>query len=181
MKKFYQSRILEISSALKKINIKKLNQLENLILNTNELKGKIIICGNGGSAATASHFAVDLSLNAKIRAVNFNEADLITCFANDFGYENWLKKALELYANSEDLLILISCSGNSKNLVNGIKKAKELGLKTVTLTGCKKNNILNNQKNNLNIWINSNKYNVIEIIHHSILLNVIDGIVSRKV
>ena len=65
------------------------------------------------------------------------------------------KKALELYANSEDLLILISCSGNSKNLVNGIKKAKELGLKTVTLTGCKKNNILNNQKNNLNIWINS--------------------------
>ena len=65
--------------------------------------------------------------------------------------------------------------------MNGIKKAKELGLKTVTLTGCKKNNILNNQKNNLNIWINSNKYNVIEIIHHSILLNVIDGIVSRKV
>ena len=70
--------------------------MENLILNTNELKGKIIICGNGGSAATASHFAVDLSLNAKIRAVNFNEADLITCFANDFGYENWLKKSIRV-------------------------------------------------------------------------------------
>ena len=53
--------------------------------------GGVFWYGNGGSAATSSHFAVDLSLNAKKTSINFNESDLITCFANDFGYENWKK------------------------------------------------------------------------------------------
>ena len=56
---------------------------------------KIMIFGNGGSAAIASHVSVDLTKNAKIRCVNYNEADLITCFANDYGYENWVKQALK--------------------------------------------------------------------------------------
>ena len=84
-------------------------------------KGKIIICGNGGSSATASHVAVDLTKNARIRTINFNEYDLITCFSNDFGYQNWIKESLEYYADKDDLVILIGCSGNSKNLVNGQK------------------------------------------------------------
>ena len=58
---------------------------------------KTIIVGNGGSAAIASHVAVDLTKNAGVRAVNFNEADLITCFANDYGYEQWMAKAVEQY------------------------------------------------------------------------------------
>ena len=60
--------------------------------------GKIIIVGNGGSAATASHVSVDLTKIAHIRSVNFNEADLITCFSNDYGYERWVVKALDFYA-----------------------------------------------------------------------------------
>ena len=147
-----------------------------MILDTSDNGGKIIIVGNGGSAATASHVAVDLSLNSNVKAINFNEADLITCFANDFGYENWVKKSLEIYADPWDLLILISCSGNSKNLVNANLFAKKKGLKIVALTGCKKNNKLNSIKNNLNIWINSKEYNTIEIVHHSILLNIVDGL-----
>ena len=55
-------------------------------------KKKVILVGNGGSAAMASHVSVDLTKICKIRAVNFNEADLLTCFANDYGYENWVKK-----------------------------------------------------------------------------------------
>ena len=138
----------------------KLLRFEKLIVDTSNKGGKVIIVGNGGSATTASHVTVDLSLNSNIRSINFNEADLITCFANDFGYENWVKKSLEIYADPLDLLVLISCSGNSKNLVNANIFAKKKGLKVITLTGCKKNNKLNSMKNSLNIWINSKDYNI---------------------
>jgi|TARA_Y100000294_G_scaffold177931_1_gene205719 D-sedoheptulose 7-phosphate isomerase len=176
MKNYYYKRFKAQIKILEKIDTKKLFKLEQIILDTSSKDGKIIIVGNGGSAATASHVAVDLSLNSKIKAINFNESDLITCFSNDFGYENWVKKSLEIYADPLDLLILISCSGNSKNLVNANLFAKKKGLKVATLTGCKKNNKLNSIKNSLNIWIDSKEYNTIEIVHHSILLNIVDGL-----
>ena len=178
MSNFYKIRNKELINIIQKLDIKKISQIEQLILKTKRLKGKVIICGNGGSSATASHVAVDLSLNGKIKSINFNEYDLITCFANDFGYENWVKKSLEIYANRNDLLILLSCSGNSKNLVNANLFAKKRGIKTITLTGCKASNKLNKIKNNVNLWVNSNKYNVVEITHHMILLNIIDSIIS---
>ena len=61
-----------------------------------------------------------------VKCFNFNEHNLITCFTNDYGQENWLKKALELYSNKEDLIILISSSGKSKNIINAkiLKKRK---------------------------------------------------------
>lgn len=175
-KNFYADRNEELIKVIRNIDIKTLEKLQDTIIEISRNKGKIIIVGNGGSAATASHVAVDMSLNSKIKAINFNESDLITCFANDFGYENWVKKALEIYAEKNDLLILISCSGNSKNLVNANKFAKKNNIKTVSLTGCNINNKLNNKKNYINIWIDSKDYNVIEIAHHLILLNIIDGI-----
>ena len=74
------------------------NDLKNLIL-TSELmldahknKKKTMIFGNGGSAAIASHFSVDVTKNAKVRCTNYNESDLLTCFSNDFGYEKWVEK-----------------------------------------------------------------------------------------
>ena len=107
---------------------------ESLALLSSEWKktstnnGKVIFMGNGGSAAMASHCAVDLSKNAGVRAINFNEADLITCLANDYGYENWMSSSIELYADSSDHVVLISSSGSSPNIVNAAKKAKELDL-----------------------------------------------------
>ena len=103
-------------------------------------KKKVILVGNGGSAAMASHVSVDLTKMCKIRSVNFNEADLITCFSNDYGYENWVQKALSSYADKGDLLICISSSGESKNIINGAKFAKKIGCKVVTLTGFDKKN-----------------------------------------
>ena len=176
MKNFYHQKIKKQKKIIERIDTKKLLRFEKLIVDTSNKGGKVIIVGNGGSAATASHVTVDLSLNSNIRSINFNEADLITCFANDFGYENWVKKSLEIYADPLDLLVLISCSGNSKNLVNANIFAKKKGLKVITLTGCKKNNKLNSMKNSLNIWINSKDYNTIEIVHHVILLNIVDGL-----
>ena len=73
----------------------------------NKKGGKLIIVGNGGSSAIASHASVDFTKAAGIRAVNFNESDLLTCFSNDYGYENWVKKALEFYVDKDDIVILI--------------------------------------------------------------------------
>ena len=67
-----------------------------------------MIFGNGGSAAIASHFSVDLTKNAKIRCTNYNESDLLTCFSNDFGYEKWVEKAIEYYGDEGDVFIGIS-------------------------------------------------------------------------
>ena len=71
--------------------------MKKLLLKTRDSGNKVLIVGNGGSAAMASHVSVDLTKQAGIRTVNFNEADLITCFANDYGYENWVTKAIEFW------------------------------------------------------------------------------------
>ena len=102
----------------------KLIKVKKLLLSTREKNKKILIFGNGGSAAIASHFSVDLTKNAKVRCVNFNESDLLTCFSNDFGYEKWVEKCIEFYADYGDMVILISASGESKNMLNAVKAAK---------------------------------------------------------
>ena len=89
----------------------KILDLKQDLENTKITGNKTMILGNGGSAAIASHVSVDCTKNAGIRLVNFNEADLITCLANDYGYENWMAKAIEFYGDDNDLVILISSSG----------------------------------------------------------------------
>ena len=143
---------------------------------------KIIFCGNGGSAATSSHVAVDFTKNAKIRSINFNEADLITCLSNDYGYHNWLSSAIDLYADKGDVIVLISVSGESENLVNALKFANKKKLKTICFTGVNKNNKLNKlNKNNLNIFIDSKSYNQVEIVHHIYLLSLVDLCIGKTI
>ena len=89
-------------------SVESLIQVRNLLLEVNSNKKKVLIFGNGGSAAIASHFSVDLTKNAKMKCLNFNEASLITCLANDYGFEHWAEKAIEFYGNEGDLLIVIS-------------------------------------------------------------------------
>jgi len=102
----------------------------------------IIIVGNGGSAAISSHLAVDFTKAAKIRCVNFNEGSLLTCFSNDYGYENWVSNAINFYSKKGDLVILISSSGKSKNILNGAKQAKKMKCSLITFSGFDKNNPL---------------------------------------
>ena len=173
---------------------KYLNKLSNLIVDFShedfleivkilkEIKRKrkkVILVGNGGSAAMASHVSVDLTKICKIRAINFNEADLLTCFANDYGYENWVQKALSFYADKGDLLICISSSGQSKNIINGAKFAKKIGCKVVTLTGFGKKNKVR-KIGHVNLWINSKNYNLVEMTHHIWLLSIVDFIAKAR-
>ena len=154
-------------------------KIANILTSTKKNKKKVILVGNGGSAAMASHVSVDLTKMCKIRAVNFNEADLLTCFSNDYGYENWVKKALSFYADKGDLLICISSSGESKNIINGAKFAKKIGCKVITLTGFSKNNELR-KLGHINLWLESKNYNFIEMTHHTWLLSIVDFIAKAK-
>ena len=176
----FAETLKKISTALNNIELDKINLIIQKILYTSKNNKKIIIAGNGGSSATASHVSVDLTKNAKIKCINFNEYDLITCFANDYGFENWLKKAIEFYGEKNDLLILISCSGNSKNLVNCIAASKKIGIDIVTFTGCEEKNTLKSKNVGLNIWVDSKDYNVIEINHHLILLSIVNELIDLK-
>ena len=158
----------------------KLISVSELVLKTKKNKKKIMIAGNGGSAAIASHFSVDLTKNAKIRSINFNEADLITCFSNDFGYENWLYNAIKFYADKNDLLILVSVSGESKNIVNAAKYAKKIGIKKlITFTGCRNSNKVKSY-GDINFWINSKSYNHVENAHQFLLLTLVDLVIGKS-
>ena len=156
-----------------------MGRVSELIKKISSIQGKVIIVGNGGSAAMASHVAVDLTKAARIRAINFNESDLITCLANDFGYENWVAKAIEYYADANDLVILISSSGQSENILNGAKKAQSMKIPLITFSGFTAENPLR-KLGEFNLWVNSSEYNIVEMTHHIWLLAIVDSIILSK-
>ena len=178
---FLQNYLTDFSDLIKpnKHIISKLIQVRNIFLNTSKKKNKILIFGNGGSAAIASHVSVDLTKNAKIRTVNFNESDLITCFSNDYGFERWIEKAVDFYADKNDTLILISSSGKSMNMINACKAAKRKKVKVISFTGHTKNNPLS-KISDLSLWVNSKAYNFVENTHQIWLLTVCDLIIGKR-
>lgn len=162
--------------------VNKLKKTSQIFKKCNNKKNKVIFIGNGGSAATSSHVSVDLTKNAGILSTNFNEPDLITCLSNDYGYENYLANALRLYATKGDIIVLISCSGESPNLKNAMKYCKKKKLSTITFTGRnKKNSLIKMNKNGINFWVNSNAYNIIETVHHALLLSIVDNIIGKSI
>ena len=181
-KKFLASYLEDFSDLVKpnEETVEKLAEVADLLKNVNSVGKKTLIFGNGGSAAMASHFSVDLTKNAGLRCVNFNEADLITCFANDYGFDRWVEKAVDFYGDEGDLLIVISSSGSSKNMLNGVKAARNGNFQAVvTLSGFAENNPLS-QLGDINLWINSRAYNFVENIHQIWLLAIVDLIIGNR-
>jgi len=174
---FFKAYFTEISERLQEINTDILEQIANAILGVSKSNKKIIVIGNGGSAAMASHVAVDFIKAGGIRAINFNEADLITCLANDYGHEHWMSKAIEFYADAHDLVILISSSGKSPNILNAAIQTKKMELTLVTLSGFDNENPLR-QAGDFNLWVDSKSYNVVEMTHHIWLLAILDFLID---
>ena len=161
-------------------DFKKIISVSDLIKEAHKQKKKTLIFGNGGSAAIASHFIVDLTKNARVRCTNYNESDLLTCFSNDYGYDKWVEKAIEFYSDEGDILILISSSGSSKNMINAANYAKKNKIKSIiTLTGHKEDNPLK-KLGDINFWVNSAAYNHVENIHQIILLSLVDLIIGKS-
>ena len=161
-------KLITLNNSDKKKIIQVFQELKNL------KKNKAIIFGNGGSAAISSHVSVDLTKNGGIKCMNFNESDLITCFSNDYGYSRWMEKSIDFYGEKGDLLILVSVSGKSKNLIKAVKAARKKNFsKIITFTGSSKGNPLS-KLGDINFWIKSKNYNLVENTHQYMLLLLVD-------
>ena len=176
---FFSNYTDSISELLKNVDTNLINASVNLIANTKKNKNKIYIVGNGGSSSISSHVSVDFAKVAKVNCSTFNNANLITCFANDYKYENWVVEAIKAYSSKKDLFILISSSGTSKNIVNAAQYCKKNNIDLITLSGFKKNNPLS-QSGNINFHVESEDYNFIEMTHHIILVSIVD-IFAKKI
>ena len=151
----------------------------NLIKKTQKQKGKVYIVGNGGSSSIASHVSVDFAKVARVNSSTFNNANLITCFANDYGYENWMKEAIKKYYDKGDLIILISSSGNSRNHVVAGNYCKKNKISLITFTGFNGKNKLS-KLGGINFYLNSKNFNQIEMVHHIWLLMACDFLTKEK-
>jgi D-sedoheptulose 7-phosphate isomerase len=140
---------------------------------THAAGNKLIFVGNGGSAAIASHMATDYSKNGDIRSLALNDGSMLTCLGNDLGYERIFAKQIELHARKGDLLIAISSSGRSPNILQAVDAARKSGCAVITLSGFTAENPLR-RLGDLNFYIASDRYGFVEIGHLTICHAVLD-------
>jgi len=133
----------------------------------------LYLIGNGGSAGVASHATTDFFNVAKIRAATLHESSLMTCMANDFGYENAYSRMIQQMVKPGDIVIAISSSGKSMNIRNAVSVGIDAGAYVVTLSGFSHDNPLR-FLGDLNIWLDSRDYGLVEIGHQFILHNLSD-------
>ncbi|MDO8603603.1 MAG: SIS domain-containing protein [Candidatus Omnitrophota bacterium] len=150
-----------------------------LIVKKGAAGNKLIFIGNGASAAISSHIATDFWKNGGIKAIAFNDASLLTCVSNDFGYRYVFSKPIEMFSETGDILIAISSSGRSENILLGAKSAKKKGCRIVTLSGFDKNNPLR-KLGDVNFYVSSASYGHVEVVHHSICHCLVDMIIEKK-
>ena len=178
--KYFKNYNKSIFDLLIDLDTSLIDKSVKLILKCKRNSGKVFIAGNGGSSSIASHVSVDFAKVANIPSFTFNNVNLITCFANDYGHDNWISTAIKAYTNKNDILILISSSGTSENIINAAKYCNKSKLALITLSGFDSNNTLS-KLGNINIHVDSDKYNFIEMAHHIILLSIVDIFAQRLV
>jgi D-sedoheptulose 7-phosphate isomerase len=140
---------------------------------THDAGNKIMFVGNGGSAGIASHLAIDFSKNGGLRAMTFNDPSALTCLGNDLGYENVFGKQVEFHGRAGDLLIAISSSGRSQNILNAVKSARAVNCKVVTYSGFTEDNDLRST-GDVNFFVRSNEYGFVEVAHLALCHAVLD-------
>jgi D-sedoheptulose 7-phosphate isomerase len=136
-------------------------------------KGIVYVIGNGGSAGIASHFANDLLKALHIPSQTLYDSNLMTCLSNDLGYEHVFSFPLEKLLKPNDLLVVISSSGKSPNILNATRVAIQRNVPLITLSGFLASNPLRSQ-GSLNFWIDRSDYGLVESAHFVILHSLID-------
>lgn len=145
----------------------------NALAGVRRNNGAVYVIGNGGSAGIASHVITDFVNVAKLRAYTLHDPSLLTCMANDYGYENAFARLLKQMAKPGDALVAISSSGQSANIRNAAAQATASGATAITLSGFAGDNPLR-ALGDINIWLDSTDYGFVEIGHQFVLHNVAD-------
>lgn len=167
IKEFSENYFKELNCALNQIDKDKIARITEIIYGAYKNDKQIFILGNGGSAATASHFACDLikGTGKSFKAISLTDnVSVITAVGNDLSYEDIFYEQLKNLVNREDVVIGISASGNSPNVVKAIKIAKEMGAKTIGLLGFKTGGILHDLVD-CEITIQDGHYGRVEDVH----------------
>lgn len=154
-----------------------INMLTRLLIDFNKKEGRIYLIGNGGSAAIASHAVIDLLNNANMSASTLHESSTVTCISNDYGYEFVYEQQIKKIIRNNDVLIAISSSGKSKNILNSVNAARIRDAKVITFSGFSADNPLR-QMGDINFWLDSFDYGFVEIGHAFILHNITDRLHS---
>jgi D-sedoheptulose 7-phosphate isomerase len=156
------------------------NQVMRQACSAHAAGNKLIFLGNGGSAAIASHMATDYSKNGDIRSLSLNDGSMLTCLANDLGYDRIFAKQIELHARPGDLVIAISSSGRSANILAAVNAARSAKCGVVTLSGFTPDNPLRSL-GGVNFYIASDRYGFVEIGHLTICHAILDFICGLSV
>lgn len=139
---------------------------------------QLFFIGNGGSSAIASHMTADFMKNGGMNTYSLYDYAVTTCMGNDYGYEYIFSKPLSFLARPHDLLVAISSSGKSPNMINAISAAKKKGASVITFTGFEADNPMK-QMGDMNLYVPCGKYGMVESIHNLILQQIVDEIMER--
>ncbi len=185
LKHYFDDYFEDFRQSKEKLNSDNLKNIIKILSSNYNKRKKIFVCGNGGSAAIANHFECDhkkilsetKKINPRIISLCSNNP-LITAISNDISYNEVFKKQLEYLADQGDMLITISSSGNSENIIKAIKYAKSKKIKTLSFTGF--NGGRAKKLTDYNIHIDSLNYGVVENLHHA-CMNIISQFIRNNV
>lgn len=166
--------IEKIQECLAAINPDDIRDLKELVGNSSQ----VILIGNGGSNAIASHIAVDYVKFLNVKSFSFSDASMLTAYMNDYSVENAYEQFIVDMHEPGGLVILISSSGNSKNIYNAANYCKDNDISFVLLTGFNENNLARKdfkEYATIDYWVDSNSYGVVECVHQIFLHSIIDN------
>lgn len=179
----YQKKLIEVMANIEFLDMKNniitkdyeilMTTLINIFQESRIKNKQVFFIGNGGSAGIAEHMTTDFMKNAEIHARSMFSTTVLTCFGNDYGYEKIFSNQLDLLAQKEDILVAISSSGNSSNIINAIKTMKNKKGIILTFTGFKNDNKVK-ALGDYNIYVPIEEYGIVETIHQAILQHAID-------
>ena len=183
IKVFIKNYIDEIFSSIFDLDFENLEKAAKQILYTIKNNNNIFVCGNGGSAAIANHYVVDFlkffreNSNYKPKITSFsNSIETITAISNDLNYDKIFSYQAENLCNKNDLIIIISSSGNSKNIVELVKFSKKKKIKTIGFSGFKGGYLKKNS--NISIHINAQNYGISEDSHHILMHGLLQYLIK---
>jgi D-sedoheptulose 7-phosphate isomerase len=155
------------------------SQINALLKETRTNRRNVYLVGNGGSSGIVSHGAIDFLNACGFKAHAITDNSLLTCMANDYGYENVFAQPFRTLIEPNDVVIAISSSGNSINIINACKVAKDKGAKVISFSGFKSHNPLRSE-GHFNLWLNSEHYGRVEIGHSLLLHYITDNLSIKK-
>ena len=139
---------------------------------------QVFFIGNGGSAAIAGHMTADFMKNGGMKTYSLYDNSVTTCMGNDYGYEYIFSRPLEFLGTEGDLLVAVSSSGNSQNIVNAVEVAERKNMKVITFSGFEWENKIS-RKGMYNVYVPVSHYGMVESIHNLILQQIVDEILER--